>query len=129
MPFFDQCNLKGIEFPSHSKDWKKFKENNKTIALNILFVQYITKQIRLVYKSKYNHKRNNQVNLLMITDDGENWHYLAVKSISALFRGITSNNNGDYYCLNCFYSYRTKNILKKHKRLCGKIIKNAERIQ
>ena len=112
--------MEGIEFPSHSKDWKKFEQNNKTIALNILFVPYNTKQIRLAYKSKYNHKRDNQVNLLMITDDGENWHYLAVKSISALFRGITSNNNGDYYCLNCFHSYRTNNMLKKHERLCGK---------
>ena len=26
----------------------------------------------------------------MITDDGEKWHYLAVKSLSALFRRITS---------------------------------------
>ena len=56
----------------------------------------------------------------MITDDGENWHYLAVISISVLFRGVTSNNNGDYYCLNRFHSYRTKNVLKKHERLCGK---------
>ena len=56
----------------------------------------------------------------MITDDGKNWHYLAVKSISALFRGITSNNNGDYYCLNCFHSYCTNNILKKHETLCNK---------
>ena len=31
-----------------------------------------------------------------------------------------SNNNGDYYCLNCFHSYRTNNVLKKHERLCGK---------
>ena len=52
----------------------------------------------------------------MITDDRENWDYLAVKRISALFRRITSNNNGDYYLLNCFHSYRTNNILKKHKR-------------
>ena len=112
MPFFDQYNWKGNEFPSHSKDWKKFEQNNKTIALNILFVPYNTKQIRLACKSKYNYKRENQVNLLMTTGDGkcsngvENWHYLAVKSISALFRGIMSNNNGDYYCLNCFHSYR-----------------------
>ena len=43
-----------------------------------------------------------------------------MKSISALFRGITSNNNGDYYCLICFHSYRTNNILKKHERLRSK---------
>ena len=56
----------------------------------------------------------------MITDDGGNWHYLAVKSISALFRRITSNNNGHYYCLNSLHSYCTNNTLKKHERLCGK---------
>ena len=50
------------------KDWKKFELNNKTIALNILFVPYDAKKIRLAYKSKYNHKRNNKVILLIITD-------------------------------------------------------------
>ena len=45
-PFIDQYNWKEIDFPSHSKDWKKFEQNNKTIALNILFVPHNTKQIR-----------------------------------------------------------------------------------
>ena len=54
----------------------------------------------------------------MITDD-KKWHYLALKSLSALLRGITSNHNGDFYCLNCFHSYSTKNKLKKHERVCN----------
>ena len=62
----------------------------RKIALNILFVPYNTKQIRPAYISKYNHKGDNQVILLMITDN-KKWHYLSVKSISKLFRGITSN--------------------------------------
>ena len=53
----------------------------------------------------------------MITD-GEKWHYLALKSLSALFREITGNNYGDLYCLNCFQSYTTENKLKKHKKVC-----------
>ena len=53
----------------------------------------------------------------MITD-GERWHYLPVKRLSALFRGITGNNNGDFYCLNCFQSYTKENKLKKHKKVC-----------
>ena len=63
--------------------------------------------------SKYNHKRDDQVILLMFTDydkhsNGvENWHYLAVKSLSRLLKGITSNHDGDFYCLNCFHSYMT----------------------
>ena len=52
----------------------------------------------------------------MITDN-KKWHYLAVKTISGLLRGITSNQNVDFYCLNCFHSYTTKNKLKKHQRI------------
>ena len=76
-----------------------------------------TEKIRHAYKSKHNLNRENQVILLIITD-GEKWHYLAVKSLSALFRGITSNHKGDFYCLNCFQSYTTENKLKKHKKVC-----------
>ena len=54
----------------------------------------------------------------MITDDGKKWHYVAVKKLSALLRGITSNNHGDFYCLNCLHSYRTKEKLKKHEKVC-----------
>ena len=32
--------------------------------------------------------------------------------------GITGNNNGDFYCLNCFQSDTTVNKLKKHKKVC-----------
>ena len=45
--------------------------------------------------SKYNLTRENQVILLMITD-GEKWHYLVVKSLSALFSEITGNNHEDF---------------------------------
>ena len=117
-PYINQYNWKGINFPSHKKVWKKFEQNNKEIALNILFVPHNKKEINIAYKSKCNHKRKNQVILLMITD-GKKWHYLAVRSLSALFRGITSSNNEDFYCLNCFHSYRTLNKLKKHKKVCN----------
>ena len=55
----------------------------------------------------------------MITDDDNRWHYLAVKSLSALLRGTTSNHHGDFYCLNCFHSHRAPNKLKKHERVCS----------
>ena len=54
----------------------------------------------------------------MITD-GKKWHYHTVKSLSALLRGITSNHKEDFYCLNCFHLYSTKNKLKKHERVCN----------
>ena len=49
----------------------------------------------------------------MIADANNNWHYLSVKRISGLLRGITSGHSGDFYCLNYFHSYTTENKLKK----------------
>ena len=102
----------------HQKDLKKLEQNNNTIALNILYVPCNIKQISLACKSKYSRKHENLVILLMITD-GEKWYYLAVKNLSRLLRGITSNHNGDLYCLNCFHSYCTDNKLKKHEKVCN----------
>ena len=113
-PFIDQYNWKDIDFPAASKDWKKFELNNK-VALNILFVPHNTKKIQLAYRSKYDLTYNKKIILLMITD-GEKWHYPVVKNLSGLLRGITSDHNADFYCLNCFHSYRTKKNLKNIKK-------------
>ena len=39
-----------------------------------------------------------------------------VKGLAALLKGITSNHNGDFYCLNCFHSYSTENKPKNMKK-------------
>ena len=80
---------KDINFPSHKEDWNILDKNNRSIALNIFYVPCNTKQIRPAYVSKYNCDRENQANLLMITD-GKKWHYLMIISIPMFFRGITS---------------------------------------
>ena len=41
-PFINRYDWKEIDFTSHEKVWKKFESNNKTTALNILFVSYNT---------------------------------------------------------------------------------------
>ena len=38
------------------------------------------------------------------------------KKLSELLREIRSRNNGDFYSLNCFHSFRTKNKYRSHKR-------------
>ena len=82
-----------------------------------MYVPHNTKEIRHAYKSKHNLERENQVFLLMITD-GKKWDFLAVKSLFVLLRGITGNNNGDFYCLNICRPYTTENKLKKHRNVC-----------
>ena len=104
-PFIDQYNWKDIYFLSTSKDWRKFELNNK-IALNISYVPHNTRKVNVAYKSKHNLTCDKQVILLMTTD-GEKWHYLVVKSLPGLLRGI-----------NCFRFYRTRNKLEAHKKIC-----------
>ena len=116
-PFIDQYNWNEIDFPSTGKDWKKFESNNKSIALNILYVPHNTEKICHAYKLKYNLTRENQVIVLMITEV-EKWHYFAVKSLSALLRLKTGNNHGDFYCINCFCAYTTENKLESRKKVC-----------
>ena len=99
-PLIDQYNWKDIDFPSTSKDWRKLKLNNE-IALNILYAPHNTRKIQVAYKSKQNLTCDKQVILLMITD-GEKWHYLTVKNLPGLLRGITSTHKEDFYCLSCF---------------------------
>ena len=51
--------------------------------------------------------------------DGTKYHYLAITKLSGLLQGNLSNHRGDFYCLNCFNSYTTKNKLKEHEEICN----------
>ena len=94
-PYINNYNCEGVDFPAGPKEWKKFERSNKKNALNILFVPRNTKIIRTAYKSKYNNKRKKQVILLIITN-GKKQHYLALTDLSALFKRISSNHDGDF---------------------------------
>ena len=58
-PFINNYNWKDIEFPSHSKDWRKFECNNKIIALNILYVPYKNEKIKKGSTSESNNEHDN----------------------------------------------------------------------
>ena len=119
-PFIDNYNWNSIDFLAGHKDSYAFEKNNKDIAINILYVPCKTKEIRQACISKHNKTRNIHANLLLITDGTGNWHYLVIKSISGLLRGVTSKHYDDFYCLNCFQSYTTEKKLRKHEKVCKK---------
>ena len=72
-------------FSSYQIYWENFEKEkeNKSIALNILFLSYDSEEVKLIYKSSYN-KRKNQVILLMINDEANNYYYFAVKHLLEL---------------------------------------------
>ena len=110
--------MERYRFSSETKRQKKIEQNNKTIPLDVLYILRNTKTIGVAYRSEYNYKRKKQVILLMITNSKKS-HYLAVTNLSALLKGISSNHKEDFYCLNCFNSYTSKNKLKEHEEICN----------
>ena len=100
-PFINKYNLEGINFPSEESDWKKIEKNNVTTALNVYWKNISCLSFKTYLKSL------KKVILSMIAD-GKKWHYIALKKLSALLRGITSKYHGDFYCLNCLHSFATE---------------------
>ena len=96
-----------IDFSSHQRYWENFEQENNSIAINVLFVSHNSEEIKLVYKSSYN-KRKNQVILLMINYEANNYYYFAIKNLPELnslgwLRGKkeaiinnNDNNNNDF---------------------------------
>ena len=71
------------------------------------------------YISKIDSNWEKQIIILMIpNEEREGWHYLAVKKLSALLKGITSKNNGDSCYCHCLHSFKKENKLKSHKKVC-----------
>ena len=64
---------------------EKIEQNNKSIALNVLFISQNSEEITLVYKPEHNFERENKVILLMINDNAEKYYYFAVNSKLELY--------------------------------------------
>ena len=102
--FINKYNWKGINCPSKINEWKTF---NPTIALNFLYIK--EKEVCLAYILKINLNWDKQIILFMIPNkEKEGSHYLAIKKLSTLLRGITSKDHGNFYCLNCLHYLQNK---------------------
>ena len=89
------------------------------------------KKIYPVYVSKHKLNCEKQVTLLTIPI-GEEWHYLAVITLSELLRGITSKDHRDFNCLNCLHAFATENKhefdkkVHENKDFCNVVIPSAD---
>ena len=86
-PIINKYNWDRKNFPSEKYNWKKSEKKNVTIALNVLYAK--KEKICPAFVSKHNSDCEKKVILLMISS-GEKWHYLGVKKLTALLKGITS---------------------------------------
>ena len=60
-PFINNLNWNNINFPPQEQDYKILEINNKSIALNVLYVQSDTRKISHLYKFEFSkQEKNNQ---------------------------------------------------------------------
>ena len=52
---FRKIKHEDTDFSSHQRDWKKFEQNNESIALNVLFASQNSEEITFVYESEHNY--------------------------------------------------------------------------
>ena len=79
-PFINRYNWEGVNDPSEKDNWEKFEKNNLLIALNVLYVE----------------KGKIYPSYVLMIPNGEGWHFLKIKNLSPLLKGITLKNNGDF---------------------------------
>ena len=121
MPYENQYNWEGLEFPVSIKKIDKFEKNNPDMAANVLFSNKKNqkKSIYTVRRSGRNGKCKKQVNLLMI-EDGEKRHYTAIKNISRLLSKLNGKTKARVLLLHELlqrFSYRVRR--DKHYGYCS----------
>ena len=103
------------DFSSHQRYWENFEQEKNSTAINVLFASDNSEEIKLAYKSSYN-KCENQVILLMINDETNNYYYFAITNLSELNslgwlqckqQAIINNNNNFQNALDDALSYQT----------------------
>ena len=88
--FKDNYDWSGLEFPVSIKDIGKFARNN--ISVNVLAVGG-----RDIYIHRKGWRMGQEINLLMVSEDGIN-HYTAIKSLSRLLKSSNTKHKCKQQC-------------------------------
>ena len=83
---------------------------------------YFADDIYSAYVSKHRSNHEKKQVITLMNRNGESWHYLAVKKLSALLLLlllIISKHKGDFYCLNYLglVCFRRKSKLELHQKV------------
>ena len=109
-------NWNGIDFPVSLASISKFEKQNETISVNVLgFEESVIHPLRIS-----DCDRQNEVNLLLIAQGG-NQHYCVIKNRSSLLNNqATKHEHRRYYCLRCLNGFDSVEKLNLHKGYCQK---------
>ena len=96
-------------------DINKFKKHNSSISVNVFGYEKLFYLLRI---SEHNNKRENTVNLLLISDDTKQ-HYCWIKDISKLLSLQTSKHGHiRHVCFRCLNTFNSEKSLASHHDYC-----------
>lgn len=124
---WNDYDYKGIKFPISVEDIKKFCKQND-ISINVYIVK--GKEILPYLTIARDMKKDDHVNLLLIeNEDGDNIHYIYIKSLSRLVRSqLTKYEHHHFICERCFYHTNKLDLFTKHQSLCDNYFMNEEAV-
>ena len=98
-------NWVGMKFPVNLSDINKFVNHNSSISVNVLGYEKLVYPLRI---SKHNYKRENTVNLVLMSDVLKQ-HYCWIKDISKLLALQTSKHcHVRHVCFRCLNTFNTE---------------------
>ena len=101
-----------IKYPVSTKSISKFETRNRT-GVNVLALNGKTPYI-CRKGGDYERKVN-----LMILEEGEKKHYVAIKSLSRLLSSMNSKHEkAQHFCDNCLHGFKTQESKDKHHDCC-----------
>ena len=104
----DEFDWSGISYPVSTKDISKFEVRNR-IGVNVLALNG-----RMPYICRKGGDYERSVNL-MIIEDGDKKHYVAVKSLERLLSKMNSKHNpSQHFCSNCLQGFKLEESRDNH---------------
>ena len=109
---YDDLEWDGINFPVSTSDINRFEIRNQ-VSVNVL---------ALDGKSPYICKKGgnyNRIVNLMIIEDGDKRHYIAIKSLGRLLSKLNSKHNPpQHFCTNCLQGFSELRSRDEHYAYC-----------
>ena len=110
--YIQDLDYTGIEFPVTTKQYNKIEKQNE---ININVFGYENKQPYPIFVSK--EKYNNQMNLLLITEDDKK-HYVLIKDFNSFMYNQTKHKESKHFCMHCLQYFSSERVLNNHKDNC-----------
>ena len=123
-PKQDNLNMEGIDFPTPIPQINKIERQNN-IALNV----YGYERAVVPYHISGQPTEMPRINLLLLHDKQDNYHYCWIKHLSRLLFDQNKHKGKTYFCDRCLYGFSREDLLINHKDECYGINDRATKIQ